>query len=127
MSNKSIKKSNELKYLQTQRQKLVSQREILKKVTKEKQDELTSLNSKIKNIDERLEKLISGNEIIFSEHAILRYIERVLGINLTDIKAKILTESEKDECMQMGGNLTYKKEDFTVKIQDFVVTTVFKE
>ncbi|MCZ6117353.1 hypothetical protein [Campylobacter ureolyticus] len=127
MSNKSIKKSNELKYLQTQRQKLVSQREILKKVTKEKQDELTSLNSKIKNIDERLEKLISGNEIVFSEHAILRYIERVLGINLTDIKAKILTESEKDECMQMGGNLTYKKEDFTVKIQDFVVTTVFKE
>lgn len=127
MSNKSIKKSNELKYLQTQRQKLVSQREILKKVTKEKQDELASLNSKIKNIDERLEKLISGNEIIFSEHAILRYIERVLGINLTDIKAKILTESEKDECMQMGGNLTYKKEDFTVKIQDFVVTTVFKE
>ena len=127
MSNKSIKKSNELKYLQTQRQKLVSQREILKKVTKEKQDELTSLNSKIKNIDERLEKLISGNEIIFSEHAILRYIERVLGINLTDIKAKILTESEKDECMQMGGNLTYKKEDFTVKIQDFVVTTIFKE
>lgn len=127
MSNKSIKKSNELKYLQTQRQKLVSQREILKKVTKEKQDELASLNSKIKNIDERLEKLISGNEIIFSEHAILRYIERVLGINLTDIKAKILTESEKDECMQMGGNLTYKKEDFSVKIQDFVVTTVFKE
>ena len=127
MSNKSIKKSNELKYLQTQRQKLVSQREILKKVTKEKQDELTSLNSKIKNIDERLEKLISGNEIIFSEHAIIRYIERVLGINLTDIKAKILTESEKDECMQMGGNLTYKKEDFTVKIQDFVVTTVFIE
>ena len=127
MSNKSIKKSNELKYLQTQRQKLVSQREILKKVTKEKQDELASLNLKIKNIDERLEKLISGNEIIFSEHAILRYIERVLGINLTDIKAKILTESEKDECMQMGGNLTYKKEDFTVKIQDFVVTTVFKE
>ena len=97
MSNKSIKKSNELKYLQTQRQKLVSQREILKKVTKEKQDELTSLNSKIKNIDERLEKLISGNEIIFSEHAILRYIARVLGINLTDIKAKIITESEKDE------------------------------
>ena len=48
MSNKSIKKSNELKYLQTQRQKLVSQREILKKVTKEKQDELTSPNSKIK-------------------------------------------------------------------------------
>lgn len=127
MSNKSIKKSNELKYLQTQRQKLVSQREILKKVTKEKQDELTSLNSKIKNIDEKLEKLISGNEIIFSEHAILRYIERVLGINLTDIKAKILTEPEKDECMQMGGNLTYKKEDFTVKIQDFVVTTIFKE
>lgn len=127
MSNKSIKKSNELKYLQTQRQKLVSQREILKKVTKEKQDELASLNSKIKNIDEKLEKLISGNEIIFSEHAILRYIERVLGINLTDIKAKILTEPEKDECMQMGGNLTYKKEDFTVKIQDFVVTTIFKE
>lgn len=127
MSNKSIKKSNELKYLQTQRQKLVSQREILKKVTKEKQDELASLNSKIKNIDEKLEKLIYGNEIIFSEHAILRYIERVLGINLTDIKAKILTEPEKDECMQMGGNLTYKKEDFTVKIQDFVVTTIFKE
>ena len=127
MSNKSIKKSNELKYLQTQRQKSVSQREILKKVTKEKQDELESLNSKIKNINERLEKLISSNGIIFREHAILRYIERVLGINLTDIKAKILTESKKDECMQMGGNLTYKKKDFSVKIQDFVVATVFKE
>lgn len=95
MSNKSIKKSNELKYLLAKRQKLVLQREILKKVTKEKQDELTSLNLKIKNIDERLEKLISGNEIIFSEHAILRYIERVLGINLTDIKAKIFTLSQK--------------------------------
>lgn len=69
-----------------------------------------SYQIQIKNINERLEKLISSNEIIFSEHAILRCIERVLGINLTDIKAKILTESEKDECMQMGGNLTYKKE-----------------
>ncbi|MCZ6103395.1 MAG: hypothetical protein E6258_01940 [Campylobacter ureolyticus] len=57
----------------------------------------------------------------------MRYIERVLGINLTDIKAKILTELEKDECVQMGGNLTYKKKEFSVKIQDFVVTTVFKE
>ncbi|MCZ6134595.1 hypothetical protein [Campylobacter ureolyticus] len=49
----------------------------------------------------------------------MRYIERVLGINLTEL--------EKDECVQMGGNLTYKKKEFSVKIQDFVVTTVFKE
>ena len=52
-------------------------------------------------IKRRVKKLKEGNKVIVSEHAMLRYIERVLGIDLKEIENRILTDEIKEQLKQL--------------------------
>lgn len=86
----SIKNSHKLK--QSISEKTVVELE-LKKIDKEINEYTESkleLIAKHKGILKKINGL--QKDIVVSEHAILRYFERILGYDLEDIKAKILTE-----------------------------------
>ena len=51
----------------------------------------SDISSQINTIKQKIES-IKGREPIVTEHAMLRYIERVLGINLEEVKMQILNE-----------------------------------
>ena len=53
----------------------------------------------------------------------LRYIERVIGIDLQDIKDKIVNENDKTY-IKTFGNCKINKEGFKVVVRDNVVVTV---
>ena len=82
----AIKGKEELKKLNTLQVKLQS--EILN-------NKLQSAERNLGKIREEIKKLKEGNKIIVSEHAMLRYIERVLGIDLKEIERRILTDEVK--------------------------------
>jgi len=54
-------------------------------------DALTNQKSKIEQEIKQLSE--SSKEVIISEHALLRYLERVKNVDLDSIKKEILTES----------------------------------
>ncbi len=78
---------------------------------------LTSILNEIK----RLKGL--DKELIVSEHALLRYLERIMGINLEDIKHEILNDKVASS-IKMLGNGTYPVEEYKIVVKDGVVVTV---
>lgn len=60
-----------------------------------------------------------------SEHAILRYLERVRGLNIEEIEAEILSESIVKSHQTLGDG-TYPNGDYKVIIKGNNVTTIIK-
>ena len=72
----------------------------------------------------RNKKIKEGNKIIVSEHAMLRYIERVLGIDLKEIERRILTDEVKEQYKIVGNGRFPINDEFRALIRDNVVVTI---
>ena len=121
----TIKDSTTLKSLETRYKSVETKRKILIKEIEEKQIEASKLKRELGKIKQQIENLKSkdNGKIIITEHALLRYIERVLGINLNELQQRILDESDMKTIRSLG-NCTYPKDGFKLKIKDGKVLTV---
>ena len=92
--------SSELKHLQTQlsteQSKLVDHGS---KLAKCRQDH-NKIKRKIHSLESKIDKLT--NNVVVSEHAILRYMERVMNFDVTDIKTKILMSEKAMDSLGTG-------------------------
>ena len=120
------------KRLRTELKKLESMKsEILVKIKGIKQQksnvdrELSAATTNLKEIEKKIEKIQLEERIIVSEHAILRYIERVIGINIEEISRKIVSEELEQTIMSLGnGVYTVNQNEFRIKVKENVVVTV---
>lgn len=83
-------------------------------------------------LKKRIEMIETNTNLHVSEHALLRYIERVLGIDIKDIENEILSDDVKNLIEQLGGNGKYPnmsktKEPYQVVMKNNVVTTIIKK
>ena len=69
-------------------------------------------------------KLENKETLKVSEHAILRYLERVKVYNIEEIEKIILSDSVKGLVEKLGGNGTYPNEGFSVVMKNHTVTTI---
>ena len=75
-------------------------------------------------LEKELKDLTEDKEdIVISEHAILRFIEREMGFSMELIQEKILPKKERP-AVRMLGNCTYPRDGFKIKIRNGVVVTV---
>jgi ribosomal protein L15 len=100
----------------------------LKKMSKKNEirinkNELQQLNCNKDTIIFKMEQLKS-KELIISEHAILRYIERVLEINIEKIKSEILTDEIIERNKILGSGKYKNNKKFEVVIKDNIVVTI---
>jgi hypothetical protein len=117
----------ELKKLTTIKNKLEFEIEDIKRQRTMMGEELTLRHNQISKLNNEISSLKSKSVgIIVSEHAILRYIERVIGIDLETIKAKIASDSVKKMAETMG-NGTYTNDGFKIKVVDNVIVTVLTQ
>jgi len=86
----SIKKTQMLKQLQSRKAKLEVSAKELEKEAKEKQQEHSKAINQLKSLYIQITNL-QNSEIIVSEHAIIRYMERAMGLDIKQISDKILT------------------------------------
>lgn len=118
-----------LKGLQTQLAKIEGEIMSLKVDISNRNKELTT---KLKIIDELKNKIESfkkkkGKKPIVSEHALLRYCERVKGIDFSEIENEILNESVMGMVDKLGGSGAYPNSNgYQVKMKDNVVVTIIK-
>lgn len=99
----SIKNSHELKQLESRRDKLTVEVEHLLKQKKELDQNYCDKKKKLEEIHKEIKKLrTTSPEPIVSEHALLRYLERVKGIDMLAIKQEILTEKVVAAINQFG-------------------------
>lgn len=67
---------------------------------------------------------MSRNKQIVTDHALVRYIERVLGVNLQEVRRAILTDSIK--AAVKGGAASVTIDGFTYIIENGRITTIIK-
>lgn len=123
----SIKDSVTLKSLETKYNSLDTKRNLIIKEVEENQATAAKLKKEMGQIKQQIDnlKVKSTNNIVISEHSLLRYIERVIGIDLDEISRKILNENDM-KIVKTLGNCTYPKDGFKVKIQNGIVVTIIK-
>ena len=120
----AIKGKEELKKLNTLQVKLQSEIEAIKIEREILNNKLQSAERNLGKILEEIKKLKEGNKIIVSEHAMLRYIERVLGIDLKEIERRILTDEVKEQYKIVGNGRFPINDEFRALIRDNVVVTI---
>ena len=119
-----ISQAVELKGLQSQIEKEKNKLKLLEKEKIDISNQANECKQKINNINQKIKQLQDSNkDIIVSEHALLRYIERVIGIDLKDIEDNILNEADKENIKSLG-NCKYPKDGFKLIVKNNVVTTI---
>ncbi len=87
------------------------------------QREQETLNTLRKQID----KLKQNNgRLVVSEHAILRYVERVMKLDLEEIRRKILPETLEEHIRTIGSGV-FPTETHRIKVQNGVVITLLTD
>lgn len=86
-----MSKELELKGLKTRRAKVDAERKGVKAELAAIQKRMRDLDNQVKSIDREITKLSVVGTPVVTEHAILRFLERGLGMDMADVKKHILT------------------------------------
>jgi hypothetical protein len=121
-----IKNREAIKKFETMKNEICGKIAALKEQKKLVEKEISVLEDSLKSLEQKIEK-IQNSDLIVSEHAIIRYIERVIGINIEEIVEKIATEKMK-KMVECCGNGLYPSEngEYKLKISNNVVVTIIK-
>ena len=120
--------SAQLKHLQTMRTEAVAEIQVAREEQRAASDKVTKLQARINSLDQQIRDLTTrAPDPIVSEHALLRYFERVEGYDLEAIKKKILPEpvAQQIKTIRSGtfpvGN---NGSSFRLRVKDHVVITI---
>lgn len=120
----ALKEKEELKRLQSLRTKQKAEIDLIKREQSLINERLETANRGLKKIDDELSKVKNNGRIIVSEHAVLRYIERNLGIDVKEIESQIITESVIEQYKILGNGKYPIGDGLKAVIKDNVVLTV---
>ena len=125
--NNRTKNSSTLKQLKTQLTKKQGELDGIKIDMVTRQKEYESKKRIIDELQIKITRLEKPTKPEVSEHAILRYVERVLNVDIEHIKKEILSEEVLDMVTELGGNGGYpNKIGYKVVMKDNVVVTIVK-
>lgn len=97
----AVEKSRKLKSLQVTQSKLISVIRTNRKIIHQAENDIKAADKQLIVVEKEIDELsIDSDELIITEHAYLRYLERVEGIDLQEVHKKILALAEKDRVMQ---------------------------
>ena len=126
MKNLAKKQKEELKKLQSL---LIKQKSEIDLIRRERQlinERLSVAERNLKNTEEELKKLKTGNKIIVSEHAVLRYLERTMELDLKAVENEILSKEVVSQYRTLGNGKYPVSNGCKAVIKDNVVLTITK-
>lgn len=114
-------KNESIKTLLRREKELVSEIEDIKGKKKEIDKNLEIKRKKLEGVKAKIAN--AQESVIISEHAVIRYIERVLGIDIKEIEKKIVDEETEKIIREMRPCRIHRGE-FSILIKDNTVTTI---
>lgn len=126
MSKNNVREVSTLKSLQTQLQKLEGEYGSLQLQQNQLNNSIQFKKKQIKETENKIKELKNQTkkELIVSEHALIRYFERVEGININEIIQKISTDKLKTMVNTLGNGTFPIDGNFSVKVHNNVIITV---
>lgn len=116
--------TTKLKGLQTQINKLESEISLTKGDISTKQRELNIKTKRLNELNTELRKLQGNKELIVSEHAIIRYMERCRGIDIGEVIEEIKNETITGLYEKLGGSGVYPCDEFKAVVKNNIVVTI---
>lgn len=116
----------ELKKLQRQLKELESNKDALRQEISYKQKLLNTTQDTINKMKVKVAKVSSQDKIVLSEHATLRFLERVKELDLKQIQAEIIDDNLKETLATLGGTANIKKDNYTIVVKDYIIVTITK-
>lgn len=121
-----VKNKTTLKGLQTQLEKAKGEYESAKNEVKESQDKCGRLKEKINRLSQKIEQLKDKGPVTITEHAQLRYIERVLGFDLGRVKESIITNKVQSMIDTLGDGDYPIGDGYYVKVKNNTAITIYE-
>ena len=122
----ALKQKEELKKLQSLLVKQKSEIDLIKRERQLINERLSVAERNLRNTEEELKKLKTGNKIIVSEHAVLRYLERTMELDLKAVENEILSEEVVSQYRTLGNGKYPVSNGCKAVIKDNVVLTITK-
>ena len=119
MKNERLKKQ-----LQSQINNLTADREALKTEISIKQSESKRKAEEINKLKAQIENLSKDKTLKVSEHAIVRYFERVKGFNIEEIQSSILNQNIRGLVSVLGDGSFPHPDGYNVVFKDSTVVTI---
>ena len=117
----------ELKHLQQRIGQCQGNIKLQQAAIKEAEDRIKHERTTMHKLEQELQQLKKQSEaIIVSEHAMLRYFERVLKFNLQEIREKILPPSLEEKVRTLGSG-TYPANGHRVRVKGNVAITILTD
>lgn len=110
-----------LKQLQTRLAQYKGELKLLEQDRRLLNDKIQKVSNEIRDINNKI--TLATKKLTLSEHAVIRYIERVMGVNFEEVRKKILT----DKLIKLNeevGDGEFHLDGFKVIIKDNVITTI---
>lgn len=113
-----------LKQLQSQLDGLNKTIQAADEAIKQQKDEVSRMHARRAKLQHQIQNLSAKGTIVISEHAILRYCQRVLGLDLDAVRAEILDDETRGLIQNLGNGTYPVGTSHRVKVRGSTVTTV---
>lgn len=120
----AIKEKEELKKLQSLLTKQKSEVEMIEREKELVEERLDIATKRLNEMKKEFNELKKNKKMIVSEHAILRYLERTLGLDLKMIENEILTDDVVKQYKVLGNGKYPMGNGYKAVIKDNVVLTI---
>lgn len=97
---------------------------MLRKNLKEAQRLYSDAEEVRSKLQKEVDRIKTNGNIKVSEHAMLRYIERVKGINLDALENEIVTDKLKTMVDSLGGSGKFPIDECTVVMNNHIIVTI---
>lgn len=119
----SIKDSQQLKQLQSRKAKLEVEIAEREKEAREAQQGLSRAKNALAQVVSEIESL-KERELVVTDHAVLRYMERVMGFDIERIKADMLNEQTASLIKRLGNGKYPIGSGAKIVVKDSAVVSV---
>lgn len=88
-----------------------------------KQKELSTKTKIVQSLKQKMATVNAGKPII-TDHAVVRYLERVKGMNIAEVEKEILSEATIELVKKFEGVGTFPCDGFRIVVKNNVVVTI---
>lgn len=120
-----MKKVQKIKGFQTQINTLKADIDVLEQEIRIKKESISQKVKQITQLESEIKKIQVKGELKVSEHALVRYLERVKGFDIPTIEKEIVNEKVRGLVSKFT-NGTFPAGGFSVVVKDNTVVTIHK-
>lgn len=113
-----------IKGLQSQIKQLKADITLMKGQVSQTQREMALKSRRVTQLEQELNKLQGSGEIKVTEHALLRYLERIKGIDMDAIRDEIVNDTIKGLHSKLGPSGKYPCDNFRAVMKNNTIITI---